>query len=315
MEHPDMRPIFDAAWYARRQGLNGEEAAWQHYLANGVRQQLDPNPLFDSRWYHAAYPGSASVGAVVHFLTADTAQALCPSPFFDSDWYATNNADVRAAGLNPYVHYIQWGRHEGRLPNRWCDPAHDEPTTFDPDVRADFAPEELLGYIPHYALLAHLTSGADVSAFLAPRTSHWIFARLAREGAASGKDAVLLGGARAQFDGESVYEPDAGADIVGRWRAYRVRYAIAPLISHAVTLLGRDLGSAEAMARGVEVVARIAANWPHIPLTQINVIVDAPFTVALRQHLAQSPLAAISVVGMAPGYLCRVKLLLPTGAN
>ncbi|WP_138995723.1 hypothetical protein [Sphingomonas sp. PAMC 26621] len=309
VDRPDIRPIFDAAWYARRQGLDGELAAWRHYAAEGGRGRLDPNPLFDSRWYNAAYPDSASVDAVSHFLATDNAQVLCPSPFFESDWYVANNPDVRDAGLNPYVHYIQWGRHEGRMPNRWCDPAYGGPETFDPDVRVDFVPEELVGYIPHYAVLAGLTSGLEASVFFAPRTPRWIFARVTMKEAPRDENAVLLGGARVRFYGDSVYDPNAEAGTAGCWRAYRVRYAVAPLITHAVTLLGHDLSSADAMTLGGEAVARTAASRPDVLTAQISLIVDAPFAAQLRQHLAHGPLAAVSVVAMEPGYLCRVRLL------
>lgn len=34
---------------------------------------------------------------------------------FDSAWYLDVNVDVRAAGLDPWEHYVQYGYHEGRL--------------------------------------------------------------------------------------------------------------------------------------------------------------------------------------------------------
>ncbi|WP_161634578.1 class I SAM-dependent methyltransferase [Mesorhizobium loti] len=36
--------------------------------------------------------------------------------FFDSEYYLRNNPDVASAGVNPLLHYLRTGRHEGRLP-------------------------------------------------------------------------------------------------------------------------------------------------------------------------------------------------------
>ena len=35
---------------------------------------------------------------------------------FDEDFYLTNNPDVKSAGLDPYKHYLDYGKLEGRLP-------------------------------------------------------------------------------------------------------------------------------------------------------------------------------------------------------
>ncbi|MCE3026005.1 glycosyltransferase [Salinicola sp. DM10] len=77
---------FDAEWYRTQANALGvfdsEENAAAHYLSSGWRQGLSPGPQFDSAWYLSAYP------------------------------------DVAAAGLNPLVHFLKFGRHEGRLPRR-----------------------------------------------------------------------------------------------------------------------------------------------------------------------------------------------------
>lgn len=40
---------------------------------------------------------------------------------FDGAWYLRQNPDVAAAGLDPYLHYIDRGWQEGRDPNAWFD--------------------------------------------------------------------------------------------------------------------------------------------------------------------------------------------------
>ena len=46
-------------------------------------------------------------------------QWMARSGLFDRDWYLLTNPDVRAAGVDPFSHYMSNGWHEGRLPTRW----------------------------------------------------------------------------------------------------------------------------------------------------------------------------------------------------
>lgn len=42
--------------------------------------------------------------------------------FFDVSWYLSQNADVKAKGIDPVSHYIEYGWREGRWPNQIFDP-------------------------------------------------------------------------------------------------------------------------------------------------------------------------------------------------
>ncbi|TXT42389.1 MAG: hypothetical protein FD139_3665 [Methylocystaceae bacterium] len=42
---------------------------------------------------------------------------------FDRDFYLKSNTDVRDAGVDPYMHYLEHGAAEGRAPNAFFDPA------------------------------------------------------------------------------------------------------------------------------------------------------------------------------------------------
>ena len=56
--------------------------------------------------------------AINQLIGAATAQD--PDVFqnvFNAEWYTTHYPDVKAAGIDPYLHYIQYGRQEGRLPS------------------------------------------------------------------------------------------------------------------------------------------------------------------------------------------------------
>lgn len=43
-------------------------------------------------------------------------------PTFNEAFYLFSNADVAAAGINPKLHYLQYGEQEGRKPNQLFDP-------------------------------------------------------------------------------------------------------------------------------------------------------------------------------------------------
>jgi hypothetical protein len=53
----------------------------------------------------------------------DLIQMLTASGMFDAAWYLWRNEDVAGAGLDPLQHFANYGRQEGRWPNRYFDPA------------------------------------------------------------------------------------------------------------------------------------------------------------------------------------------------
>ena len=42
----------------------------------------------------------------------------CPSASFDTSWYLNTNSDIKDAAVNPLVHYILFGKSEGRSPRK-----------------------------------------------------------------------------------------------------------------------------------------------------------------------------------------------------
>ncbi|MEV8468060.1 hypothetical protein AB0T83_14885 [Fluviibacterium sp. DFM31] len=72
---------FDTIYYAAQlqDALSPEQSAPEHYLAVGWQEGLDPTPKFSTRFYLDV------------------------------------NDDVRENGINPYLHYLRYGRAEGRL--------------------------------------------------------------------------------------------------------------------------------------------------------------------------------------------------------
>lgn len=72
---------------------------------------------------------------VGHYLATGWKRGLDPRPGFSTSFYLERSPDVVAAGVNPFLHYLQWGRLEGRAarPGEVSTAApHPEP---DPDLR------------------------------------------------------------------------------------------------------------------------------------------------------------------------------------
>lgn len=72
--------------------------------------------FFDTDYYLRLYPDlqSAGVDPVVHYLEFGGAEGRNPSAEFDTSWYLKHNQDVRDARINPLLHYLRFGKQEGR---------------------------------------------------------------------------------------------------------------------------------------------------------------------------------------------------------
>src|SRR5690606_33097240 len=73
--------------------------------------------LFDLGWFRERCPGAPGeeAAAVAHFLDNGMALGLDPGPGFSMRRYLLRNPDVAAAGMNPLLHYLAYGRREGRM--------------------------------------------------------------------------------------------------------------------------------------------------------------------------------------------------------
>jgi glycosyltransferase involved in cell wall biosynthesis len=74
--------------------------------------------LFNRDWYLEHNPDvrAAGIDPALHYLRYGAREGRDPNPHFDSDWYLAENPDVAKIGLNPLVHYLQHGAAEGRAP-------------------------------------------------------------------------------------------------------------------------------------------------------------------------------------------------------
>ncbi|WP_430423778.1 hypothetical protein [Phenylobacterium sp.] len=77
---------------------------------------------FDPDFYRAIYTDlPAEMDALWHYRFAGWREARDPATWFSTARYLEENPDVAAAGVEPFAHYLQRGRREGRdvRPSRW----------------------------------------------------------------------------------------------------------------------------------------------------------------------------------------------------
>jgi glycosyltransferase involved in cell wall biosynthesis len=73
---------------------------------------------FDPVFYRFAYRDLSTLGddeALAHFWTVGWLEGRNPNNWFDTSSYLEINEDVRKAGFNPLLHYVEWGQAERRL--------------------------------------------------------------------------------------------------------------------------------------------------------------------------------------------------------
>lgn len=116
---------------------------------------------FDAEWYLRMYPQAAQdpFGAAGHYIMTGTSELLNPGPGFSTRFYLQKHPDIRKAGINPLVHYEQWGRSEGRV----ILPATLDCAATDPALRASVRPSRATPWSDPDAALDHLQRMLTVS--------------------------------------------------------------------------------------------------------------------------------------------------------
>lgn len=86
---------------------------------------------FDAAHYCAAYPQLKLTPdtAFEHFMRQGWRESRNPSPQFNTSFYLQNNPELRKSGVNPFFHYVVFGRAEGR-------PAHPQQQNMRPGKAA-----------------------------------------------------------------------------------------------------------------------------------------------------------------------------------
>ena len=131
-------------------GHAGDGRCTEYRLKDENSNQLADSGLFDDNWYleQNADIRAAGVNPLVHYLQHGANEGRDPNLLFDSDWYLEQNPDVRGAGVNPLLHYLQHGAGEGRDPHPLFD--SDWYLEQNPDVR-EAGVNPLLHYLQHGA--------------------------------------------------------------------------------------------------------------------------------------------------------------------
>lgn len=85
--------------------------------------QADGNLPIDDLFYLSQYPDVAAAGVdpEVHYAQFGRFEGRDPNLFFDTQGYLNAYADVRAAGVDPLQHYLTFGWKEGRDPSGLFD--------------------------------------------------------------------------------------------------------------------------------------------------------------------------------------------------
>jgi hypothetical protein len=114
-------PLFDAAFYAAQIPLltacNVDPLV--HYLQSRPSLEFDPHPLFSTKYYaqrHLRVADSSKLDKplLVYYLLNGARDRSSPHPTFSARAYLDRYPDVAASGMNPLVHYVCFGKSEGR---------------------------------------------------------------------------------------------------------------------------------------------------------------------------------------------------------
>ena len=84
----------------------------------GGTKLVGTDTLFDAAYYLAKNPDvkAAGIDPYQHYLASGYKEGRDPSALFNTNYYLTQNPDVAAAGLNPLLHFETSGYAEGRNP-------------------------------------------------------------------------------------------------------------------------------------------------------------------------------------------------------
>jgi hypothetical protein len=106
---------------------------------------LRSSALFDQDWYLATYPDveRSGVDPIVHYLEFGWKEGRDPGPRFSTSAYLRANSDVVALGVNPLLHYVEYGHSEGR-----GAPEHGAPAPSPVRPREAFGPAALVPSFP-----------------------------------------------------------------------------------------------------------------------------------------------------------------------
>jgi hypothetical protein len=111
-------PYFHPDWYAKTYcpELAPDENPLLHYIRRGERENAWPSPHFDPEWYRDEYALSESESPLRHYLLNRSAGTYSPLPVFDVGEYLATHPQCRAAGEDPYLHWLHQPKEAPQTP-------------------------------------------------------------------------------------------------------------------------------------------------------------------------------------------------------
>ena len=119
--YPDVRtaglnPFYHYVKHGRAEGRFiapaehfNNDRSWE---IEAIRQGLDE--VFYSRQLHAVGVDPSGLDLALHYWREGASLGLDPSEGFSTSHYVAAHEDVAAAGVNPFAHYLEQGKREGR---------------------------------------------------------------------------------------------------------------------------------------------------------------------------------------------------------
>lgn len=75
---------------------------------------ISDSGLFDIDWYNGRYNPPIEIHPIIHYLLTWRENMNDPANFFSTEFYFKRHRDVAKAGMNPFVHYVKYGKKENR---------------------------------------------------------------------------------------------------------------------------------------------------------------------------------------------------------
>lgn len=157
---------------------SGEAPASLQDQADVSKEDIEAiRPFFDAQYYKANNPDVVADEheLVTHFMTVGWREGRNPSPNFSVDFYCETYVDIADNRINPFLHYVLYGKAEGRRTSA----SEKQIVKFNPDAK--ITP-------PQLSSILQLTAGKDRSG---PRGNavdltnldlHWIVPDFSRGG-------------------------------------------------------------------------------------------------------------------------------------
>ena len=108
-----LHAVFDREFYRAQVPAETLSEPSEHYQTIGHLAGLDPSPYVSTAWLRA-HMGERPSDPLSAWLGEWTELELNPHPCIHLETYLEENPDVAESGINPLVHWLMFGRAEGR---------------------------------------------------------------------------------------------------------------------------------------------------------------------------------------------------------